>query len=421
MPFNSFLIAAACTVVQYYDYHLFGFMAAKISKHFFDNSDPVLQLLKTYLIMFIAVLAKPMGAIILGRIGDLYGRFTTVLISLSGTAIASFIISITPGHEKIGLASAFILLIARMFVAGLVSSGTDGIRIYVYEKIGNKKQCLGNGLITFSTMLGSFTAAISAWLFTLDFMPDYSWRIAFMIGTLLGVVVIYLRMKYMQEDDLVDKNDPNYLIYKDQKILSIALNKIKLLIPCALLAGCIGSTYQFIIIFFGTYNFEILKYVEPSKMKFITSAGIVIFMIFAVIGGLCADYFGRKNVANIAGLFLLIMVVIFTYKLSYGRFSLSLYFFTSLALPFVTMPALAFLKQSIPKAVRYRLFSLAHAFGSILISAPTAYISTLLYYKTRLAWLPMLYFIITIITMILSINYLDKITENKDDKNKIFK
>lgn len=406
MKFYSFIIAAACTVVQYYDYHLYGFFAAKISKHFFDNSDPVLQLLKTYFVMSIAVLAKPIAALILGRIGDIYGRFATALITLSGTAAASFLISITPSHESIGIASAYILLLTRMCIAGLVSSGTDGIRIYVFEKIGKNKQCLGNGLITSSTTLGSFLAALSAWFFTLEIMPEYSWRFAFILGTFMGIVVIAFRMNHMVKDDMIDKKDPEYDVYKNQKTFSIALKHWRLFIPCVLLAGCIGSTYQFVIIFFGTYNFELLKLVEPSKMQFLTSTGIVVYMIFSIIGGLNADYFGKKLVANVAGIFLSIIVAIFTYKLSRNRFSLSLYYFICITLPFITMPALAFLKQSIPKAFRYRIFSLAHAIGSITISAPTAYVSTLLFYYTKLTWIPMLYFMMTIIIMLLVINHL---------------
>jgi len=367
----------------------------------------VVQLLRTYMILAIAVLAKPIGALILGRMGDMYGRFTTVIISLTGTAAASMLISITPGYEEIGLFSAFILLLARMFVSGLVSSGTDGIRIFIFEKIGTSKQCLGNGMVSFSSTLGSGLAALSAWFFTLDFMPSYSWRFAFMLGTIMGGVVIYIRLKYVFEDDDDSKKDPEFNAYKDEKTLKIAFKNWKIFIPCAILAGTIGSTYQFIMIFFGTYIFEILKLVGESHMKLYTSVGVFVYMIFAVIGGLCADYFGRLIVVNIASGILLAISLIFTFLIGSGSFSLSLYLFIGIILPFITMPALAFLKQSIPQVIRYRIFSLAHAMGSILISAPTAYVSTYFYYETGISWVPMIYFISTIVLMVGSINFLN--------------
>lgn len=406
MKLKSFIVAALCAIVQYYDYHLFGFMAAKISKNFFNSADPVVQLLRTYMVMSIAVLAKPVGALILGRIGDIYGRFATIIISLMGTAIASLVIALTPSHEKIGIFSAMILLGARMCVAGLVSSGTDGIRIYIFERIGQKKQCLGNGIITFSTQIGSFLAALSAWFFTLDIMPPYSWRIAFIIGSILGFAVIIIRMNFVFDNDDENISDPEYELYKDQKTISIVLKNWKSFIACSVTAGCIGSTYQFLIIFFGTYNFEILKLVEHSKMKFYTSVSVVFYMVFAVIGGFCSDYFGRLKIVNLASFFLMIVSLSFSFLLSKNMFSVALYFLLAIILPFVTMPGLAFFKQSIPKVIRYRIFSLAHALGSIIISSPTAYLSTLIYYKTNITWVAMLYFISTIIMMFASINFL---------------
>ncbi|MDX2050027.1 MAG: MFS transporter [Rickettsiaceae bacterium] len=409
MTRGSFVIAALCVIAQYYDYHLFGFLAAKISTHFFSTSDPIIQLMRTYIIMFIGVTAKPIGAIILGRIGDTYGRFATMLISLSGTAFASLVISLTPSYNEIGVFSALILLLCRMCVASLVSSGTDGIRLYIYEKISQKKQCLGNGAVTFSTQLGSFIAALSAWFFSLDFMPEYSWRIAFMTGTLMGLAAIYIRLKFFQESEEISKSDPNYDLYKDHNSIRIATKNFKLFLYCSILAGCIGSTYQFIIIFFGTYNFQVLKIVPHYQMQFYTSIGVMIYMCFAIIGGICADYLGKKLVSNIATFLLFIVTILFTLMVKFSQFSLSLYLLLIMLIPFITMPALAYLKQSIPKSIRYRLFSLAHATGSMFISAPTAFLSTYLYYSTGVAWIPMIYFLTTIIIMIYIINKLDSI------------
>ena len=160
MTKKSFLIAAFGALSQYYDHHLFGFLAAAISKSFTPATDPVVALLNTYFIMAIAVCAKPVVAFFLGRIGDIYGRSATLKISLIGTSLASILISITPGYHYIGIIAALILLIARMIIVALVSSGTDGVRLYVYEHIGKTRQCFGNGLVTCSALAGSFVASM---------------------------------------------------------------------------------------------------------------------------------------------------------------------------------------------------------------------------------------------------------------------
>jgi MFS family permease len=313
----------------------------------------------------------------------------------------------TPSYGQIGIASAIILFCARMVVTALVSSGTDGIRIYIYEQIGVKRQCLGNGLISTAAQIGSFSASMSGLLLTLDFLPDYAWRFAFLFGSVLGICVAILRVKYPDSEEVISKNTPEYDIYKDVNTFTIVFRNFKMFLKCSILAGCIGSTYQFIIIFFGTYNFEILKFISASKMQFYTSVGVILYMTFAIIGGLCADVFGRRIVAIVASYVVVLLSVIMSYTIAHNVIPISVYFLINIALPFLTMPALAFLKQSIPTVIRYRIFSLAHAFGSLIISAPTAFISTYIFHKTSINWLPMVYFIvanIAIIVVILSIN-----------------
>lgn len=395
-------------MVQYYDHHLFGFLAAKISKYFIPATDPVVQLLNAYFIMGISVGAKPIGALILGRVGDLYGRSNTLNISLLGTSIASFVVSIIPGYNHIGVMSALILLLARMSTCAFASSGTDGVRIFIYEHIGKKKQCLGNGLVTTSTLLGSFIASMSAWFFTLDIMPSYAWRAAFLLGGILGVIMVLVR-RYANLTEISDtKAEPGYEEFKNVSIFRIIKNNWKLFLLCLVVAGSIGATNQFYIIFFGTYNFEVLRNVSQSSMQFYTSVAIVLYMVCAVIGGLIADYFGRAKVMFVAFILLITSTIYTICSVSDKIFDYKLFFLNVMLLPFFIMPALAFLKQSIPVVIRYRVFSLAHAVGSICISAPTAFISTLMYHKTKLAWLPISYFLVVIIMIAFSVNILCK-------------
>lgn len=400
---KSFLIAAFGAMSQYYDHHLFGFLAAAISKSFVPSSDPTIALLKTYFIMVMAVCAKPVGALCLGRIGDIYGRSTTLKISLIGTSLASLLISITPGYHYIGIVSALILLLARMVIVALVSSGTDGVRLYVYEHIGTKRQCLGNGLVTCSSLTGSFVASMSAWFFTLDYMPHYSWRFAFMLGTLFGFIMLLIVNYNKQSEEQATKNDPKYDDYLHKSTFKIIFENFKLFICCAILAGSIGSTNHFCVIFFGTYIFGLLEYVDNSVMQFYTSIGIVLYMISAIFSGFLADTYGRKTIATIGFIALFTCSFIMLLSIQSEYMPAIGYFAMMISLPVMTMPALAFLKQSIPKIIRYRVFSLAHAVGSICISTPTPFYSTLLYKITGVGWSPMIYFLsitIVIISMI---------------------
>lgn len=396
---KAFFIALFGIMVQYYDHYVFGFLASIISRYFIPASDPTVQLLNTYFIMFIAVMAKPIGSIVLGRIGDLYGRSSALTLSLIGTSIGSLIISLIPGYQHIGIISALILLLARMCVMSCIAPGTDGVRIFIYEQIGKERQCLGNGLATAATCVGVFIASSSAWFFTLNVMPTYAWRFAFLLGAIMGLVMVVIRKTYNIDDSRFTQSAENYDEFKNQPIVAIIKQNFTLFLVVLLVAGAIGSTNQFYIIFFGTYNFDTLKIIDQSTMQLYRSVAIAIYMVFAIISGLCADYFGRTKVAFSGAVGSIILTIVMMIQVAQGQSSIALYFLSVAFIPFLTMPTLAFLKQSLPVVIRYRVFSLGHSIGSICISAPTAFIATFLYHKTHITWLPFIYLLFAIIVI----------------------
>lgn len=400
MKKKNFTAATLTASVQYYDYHLYGFLAASLSAHFFCSGDNISQLIKAYFVFFLSYLAKPLGAIVIGRLGDIYGRSIALNISLIGTATASLIIALIPGCATIGISAAVILLFARMIICALVSSGTDGVRIYIFEQIPEKHRCLGMGIVTCATQIGSFFAAFSAWFFTLGFMPDFSWRFAFIIGSLLGILVFLYRRAFVESESASPKADEElYNIYKDSSILSIICKNWHIFAVAIIMAGAIGSVYQFIIIFFGTYVFEVLQIVDKSSMKLYTTIAIIIYMIGSLLAGFIADIYGRYKILYISCILLIISSGLMAFLLEHKSFSAILYFIIVLLLPFITMPALALLKQGLPKVIRYRIFSLSHAIGSILFSATTPLVGVQLYSITGSSTAPLIYFV-TMTTMI---------------------
>jgi MFS family permease len=409
MSKKSFIITALSAMVQYYDYHLFGFLAASIAKNFFPSNDTTVGLINTYLVMFVAVLAKPMGSVILGRIGDVFGRQTTINISITVLAIASLIISILPGFNAIGIISCLFLLIARMCIAALASSGSDGVRLYIYEKISNKRKNFSSGISTLFSLSGSFCASISAWFFTLNSMPEYFWRLAFLLGAISGSIIIFLRKIYIDKnEDLLLKQEDQYNTYKDMSLLKIIKQNFLLLFLCIIIAGGIGGTYQFNFVFLATYNAEILQAIDPSSMQFYRSLGIVIYMIFAIIGGLLADIISPKIIVSAAAIILITLSVFNCYLIKNNEFFIIIYLLNSAFLPLLNMPSLTLIKSAIPKVIRYRLFSLAHSLGSIIISGPTSLISASLYHWSAIKYMPLVYFIIITFVSAVAMNVLSK-------------
>ncbi|NRB10133.1 MAG: MFS transporter [Rickettsiaceae bacterium] len=401
MTKKSFFISALVVLVQYYDYHLFGFMAAKISEYFFPTNESIIQLLNTYIILWLGIIAKPVGALILGKIGDLKGRSSSFTISLIASSIASLAIYLTPSYQQIGMFAVFILLSYRLVVCAFASSGSDGVRIFIYEHIHPKNQCLGVGLTALFTMLGSLIASFSVWFFTLKTIPDDSWRFSFLVGSILGIIAIITMYLMKFSDSIKIAKHQDFDKFKSLSVRQIINKQQSLFILCLILAGSIGASHQFIIIFFGTYNFKILHTIDHSTMKLFIAGSIITYMIFAVISGFIADKFNRYK-TTIFGVIGVVSCSIWQgYFLSQNKTNPYLFMATTIFLPFITIPAAAIFKAAIPISIRYRIFSLSHAVGSIIISAPTAFICTFIYQQTNLSWLPIYYFI----TIILVISY----------------
>ena len=120
-----------------------------------------------------------------------------------------------------------------------------------------------------------------------------------------------------------------------------------------------------------------------------------------------ADLFGRKLVATAGFIGILTVTILLTIAIKDGYMPVAMYFAMMICMPILTMPALAFLKQSIPQAIRYRIFSLAHAIGSICISSSTPWFATLLF-KELGPWYPMLHFFVIINLIFISIHFLCK-------------
>lgn len=397
---KTFAISALAVFVQYYDYHLFGFLAANVAEYFFPENDAIIQLLNTYLLMSLAMAAKPIGAIILGRIGDIVGRSNSFIIALAGTSVASLLFFIMPSYQTIGAASVLMVLICRMIVCASVSSGSDGVRIFVFENVKSSRQCLGISIITVFTLFGSLAASISAGLFSSNYFPFLNWKYAFLIGSIFGFALIIFIKAIGFKDAVEVKTLPKFEKFKDISIYYIIKTNMRLFIFCVLLAGAIGATNQFIIVFYGTYHFKMLGIIDRQLMQHYVSISIVIYMIFSVISGITADKYGKYKVAMFAGIIILPVNLVQCYYLSLLKFEPIFLWLTAAMLPFIIMPSATILTESIPTTVRYRLFSLSHAIGSIVISAPTAFMSTFLYHKTNVSWLPICYFI-TVILMIL--------------------
>src|SRR5215831_10214848 len=153
--FRRVIIAASVgNVIEWYDFYIFGSLAAILAVKFFEQSHPVAALLSTIALFTAGFLIRPLGAFLFGWMGDRIGRKYTFLVTLSGMGLGTGAIGLIPTYEQIGIAAAFILFGLRM-IQGLCLGGEYGGAItYVAEHVSDERRGYYTGWLQTSPTLG---------------------------------------------------------------------------------------------------------------------------------------------------------------------------------------------------------------------------------------------------------------------------
>src|SRR5690242_4874038 len=194
--------AAVGNIIEWYDFYVFGSLATILSVKFFDPSHPAAALVRWVAIFAVGFFVRPLGALILGRVGDIVGRKYTFLITLSGIGISTALIGVVPTYAKIGLLAPIILLLLRL-VQGLCLGGEYGGAItYVAEHVPDEKRGYYTGWLQTSPTLGivlSLGVIIGTRsILGTDAFNAWGWRIPFLLSLLMVGIAIYIRLRLQE-------------------------------------------------------------------------------------------------------------------------------------------------------------------------------------------------------------------------------
>jgi MFS family permease len=198
------------TMIEWYDFYIFGMLAKTISTQFFPEGNATAALLSTLAIFAAGFIVRPFGALVFGRLGDLIGRKYTFLLTLVLMGGSTFLIGLVPGYKTIGIAAPLLVLLLRL-IQGLALGGEyGGAATYVAEHAPANKRGYYTSWIQTTATLGLFVALGVIMLVKLN-MSDASfnaewggWRYPFWISVLLVAVSVYIRLK-MAESPLFAK------------------------------------------------------------------------------------------------------------------------------------------------------------------------------------------------------------------------
>jgi len=189
LVFSCFL----ASLLEIYDFAIFGFFSSTIYKNYLSFLDTSTALIVTYAFFAIGFVFRPLGSLIFGYIGDVRGRKIALVTSVSMMGLASFIMFALPPYSMIGILSCYLIVLVRIAQGISVGGEFTGAIIFAIEHSKENRVGQVAAIISAGGACGVMLANFVSKILTLPYLPNYSWRLAFLIGFTLSIVGYFIR------------------------------------------------------------------------------------------------------------------------------------------------------------------------------------------------------------------------------------
>ena len=186
-------------LLEWYDFAIYGYFAAQIGRAFFPKEDAVAQVLAAFGVFAAGYLARPLGGLLIGHIGDRYGRQPALVFSICGMAVPTLLVGLLPGYHTLGEAAPVLLTLLRI-IQGLSLGGEWTTSFtYVVEHAPAGRRGIISAITScggmFGTLAGSATGAVLATVLSPEALDGWGWRLPFLFGFVVGIAGFLLRRK----------------------------------------------------------------------------------------------------------------------------------------------------------------------------------------------------------------------------------
>nr|WP_160350833.1 MULTISPECIES: MFS transporter [unclassified Bordetella] len=288
------------TVFEWYDFYLYGSLAAIIAVHFFSGVNPTAAFIFALLAFAAGFAVRPFGALVFGRLGDLVGRKYTFLVTIVIMGLSTFLVGVLPSYASIGITAPAILIVLRLLQGLALGGEYGGAATYVAEHAPQGKRGAYTAWIQTTATLGLFLSLIVIMgvrgVMDEASFREWGWRIPFLISVVLLGISVWIRMqlnesptfKRMKEEGRGSKAPltESFGQWKNLKVVILAL--------LGLTAGqaVVWYTGQFYALFFLTKTLQ----VDATTANVLIALALLIGTPFFLIFGTLSDRIGRKPI-----------------------------------------------------------------------------------------------------------------------------
>jgi MHS family proline/betaine transporter-like MFS transporter len=383
---RAILAASVGQFFELYDFAIYGFFAVEIGRAFFPSSDPLTSLLGAFATYGVGFLMRPVGAIVVGAYGDRHGRRAALVVTVTLMALMTGLVALVPPYSQIGIWAPIVLVVLRLGQGFSTGGEWGGAAAFLVEYAPVGRRGMVGSLHQVSTQIGNLAGFLFVALLSYSLVPEsfesWGWRVAFLVGALLGPVGYYLRTRTAET--------PVFAEFEARRTAASSplLDAVKAYWRTVIAGICICAiaaastqTFQIYLTQFARQQLHL----NATASLLITSASLAFAAVYIFVIGSWSDRIGRKNLvlASCLGF------ILFTYPmfaLLAAKPALTTYLFVQFAgavlygLVFGVLPTL--LAELFPTKVRYTGISISFSIAIMSFGGFTPFINTYLVEKT---------------------------------------
>lgn len=379
---TTFIVITALmgVILEWYDFAVFAFLAPFISQVFFPSEKPFLSLLFTYATFAVGFILRPLGGMLFGHIGDIYGRKRSVLITILLMTLPTVAIGLLPGYQQLGI-TACLLLIAMRLIQGLSVGGeTAGSLALVFESSPQHQRAftttavfIGGGL---GILSGSLVVTLMTTLVSAQAMMQWGWRIPFLLAFATGIVGYLLRRTIAESPEYLESLAQKQLSYSPVKE-SLKFHKHALLKIFILFIPDTVGFYLFYV-FMPPYVHIITK-LPLQHLMMVNTGGMLFALIFATFMGWVADKIHQHRNIMLWSSVCLVLFAIPLFKLFHQGTLLSVFFGqlgVTLLLGSYVGPLAAISLKMLPMRVRFTGLAMSYNLCNVIFGSTAPLLAT---------------------------------------------
>ncbi|MBK2126266.1 MFS transporter [Fangia hongkongensis] len=387
MKIKTAMLAGMGAGIEYYDFAIFALFAPMIGTSFFPNSHPIIATLYTFLIFALGYIIRPIGGLLFGFIGDRYGRKTGFFYTMLSLMISTVLMAVLPDSDSIGIAATVIFIILRL-IQGLAIGGEIPTAIAFSTEHYPKKQGLAVSIVfaflSVGILLSSFVYMMLSSFTKGSFVFDHAWRIAFLIGGILTLVIYILRKTLYETPEFLDyqKNMQSKGAVKEPKGRNIIASMLIVAAPAML-------TTQFFL-FLPSYLNSYFSYSNKLIGDMLFS-GSIIMILGCIIGGFMSDYVKKRMLYTTSILMIAILAIVFYQRANEGHLSIALFMTISFLFGILASTYTVIIANSFSTGFRCRGIGLSYNLSYSVFSAPIPALSIYLIDMFKMTTLPIIF------------------------------